>query len=380
MQGRDARGRHANRGRGRFDRGGRGNHRPARTGTVPAIGAYLDIGPGKDVNPGWLTTWMRKMSEYAMAQYESKVHLIFGPNGSLGNYPALVEPEDPEEGATRVEQKKWEMEYSEWRKEKIRLEQDQVKLYGLMLGQMSEESKNRVKETEDGAESIETNNPLQLLSAIISTHMTDSRLGAEHNAFKIGRLFRQLVMMPGEQLSSYYHKFTSLYSGYQEAYRRADEEMPDSAFEEGQNALQFTMGLNSTYNIYKQYFEDSLKPWPESIFEAYQEASKFKPKREDYNSGGPGRANAFAMRGRGGRGRDRGRGRYSGRGHDGRGRNHSSQDNTANQPVGPSEYGTRAGECYHCGEAGHHKWECKSIHGTGATSPGPYTPGPKKEK
>jgi hypothetical protein len=41
-----------------------------------------------------------------------------------------------------------------------------------MLGQMSDESKNRVKETEDGAESMETNNPLQLLSAIISTHIS----------------------------------------------------------------------------------------------------------------------------------------------------------------------------------------------------------------
>jgi hypothetical protein len=129
--------------------------------------------------------------------------------------------------------------------------------------------------------------------------------------------------MPGEQLSSYYHKFISLHSGSQEAYRRADEEMPDSAFEEGPNALQFTMGLNSTDNVYKQYYEDSLKPWPESIFEAYQEASKFKPKREDHNASGPGRANAFAMSGRG---RGRNRGRHGGRGgREGRGRYQSNQ-------------------------------------------------------
>jgi hypothetical protein len=95
MQGREARGRHNIRGRGRFERGGRGYHRPARTGKVPAIGAYLDIGPGKEVNPGWLTTWMRKMGEYAMAQYQSKVHQIFGANGTLGNYPDLLEPPDP---------------------------------------------------------------------------------------------------------------------------------------------------------------------------------------------------------------------------------------------------------------------------------------------
>jgi hypothetical protein len=371
MLGRETRGRHNTRGRGGFERGGRGYHRPARTGTVPAIGAYLDI-----VNPGWLTTWMRKMGEYAMAQYQSKVHQIFGANGTLGNYPDLLEPPDPEDGATRVDQKKWELAYAEWRKETLKLEQDQVQLYGLMLGQMSDESKNRIKETEDGAESMETNNPLQLLSAIISTHMTDNRLGAEHNAYKIGRLFRQLVMMPGEQLSSYYHKFTSLYSGYQEAYRRADEEMPDSAFEEGQNALQFTMGLNSTYNVYKQYYEDSLKPWPESIFEAYQEASKFKPKREDHNAGGPGRANAFAMSGRG---RGRNRGRHGGRGgREGRGRYQSNQDSSGGQPGSASEYGTRAGECYQCGETGHYKWECKAKQASGATSQD--SSGQRKEK
>lgn len=369
----------AGRGRGFHGRGGRGIGKlPARTGTVPSIGAYLDVTPGKDVNPGWVTSWMRKMNEYTMAQYESRIHLIFGPDGSLGNYPEIVEPQDPPEDATKVDQKKWEAAYSEWRKETIRLDQDKTRLYGLMLGQMSDNSKNRVKETQDGMESMETNDPLQLLSAIIATHMTDNRLGAEHNVFKVSKIFRELIMQHGESLASYHLKFRSLYSGLCEAYRRADEDMPDSDFQDGQLALQFTMGLNSSYAGHKQYFEDAVKQWPESVDQAFLEASKYKPKKDGYDNdyqGGLGRANAFAMRGRGrgrgGRGRggrDGAYGRYSsGRGY------RPPVDLPISEPGSSTTYGTRKGNCNSCGEAGHYSYECRAQVGqkTGAADGNP---------
>jgi hypothetical protein len=239
---------------------------------------------------------------------------IFEPDGSLGDYPEIIKPENPPEEATKVEQKKWEAVYSAWRKETIRLDQDKTRLYGLLLGQMGDNSKNRIRETQDGMESMETNDPLQLLSAIIATHMTDNRLGAEHIDFKVAKVFRELIMQPGKSLASYHQKFRALHSGLFEAYRRAEENVPDSDFQEGQLALQFTMGLNSSYAGHKQYFEDAVKPWPESVEQAFLEASKFRLKREGYDNkynGGLGRANAFTTRGRG-RGRS-GRGRATAR-------------------------------------------------------------------
>ena len=65
MQGRDGRGSSANRGRGRNRRGGRGMARlPPRTGTIAAIGAYLDLIPRKGVNPGVVINWINKFREY----------------------------------------------------------------------------------------------------------------------------------------------------------------------------------------------------------------------------------------------------------------------------------------------------------------------------
>ena len=46
---------------------------------------------------------------------------------------------------------------------------------------MSENSKNRVKETDSGSIAIEDQNPRLLLAAILSTHLTDNRLIPEQS-------------------------------------------------------------------------------------------------------------------------------------------------------------------------------------------------------
>ena len=75
-------------GRGYFGgRGGRGSpstpnqHR----GNIPTIGAYLDLPPGKDTPPGAVTKWMGKLKEYAMTTFKSRVSMIFGADGTLGD-------------------------------------------------------------------------------------------------------------------------------------------------------------------------------------------------------------------------------------------------------------------------------------------------------
>jgi hypothetical protein len=46
-----------------------------------------------------------------------------------------------------------------------------------------------------------------------------------------------------------------------------------------QLALRFTIGLNSSYSAYKQYYEDGLKDWPENLIDAFSEAAKFRPRK-----------------------------------------------------------------------------------------------------
>jgi hypothetical protein len=377
----------AMRGRGDYrggpaNRGGRNNGRgrstapkPARTGTIAAIGAYLDLLPGRDINPSIVTTWMTKVGEYITANYDFQINQIFGPDGTVGNYPIIVEPPDPPEDATRVVLKKWEGRLAKYNKDRQALETDRPKVYGNMIGQISEASKNRIRETVTGSEAMETHDPRLLLQAIISTHLTDNRLGAEHNLFKVEQAFNMYVMQRHDTLTYYYQRMRALVSGVREAKLRAgidEEAAADNDARQVQLALKFTTGLNDSYNTYKQYYHDSVRDWPLTLSDAFHEASKFVPRRGDLagDHGPVGHVNAFAMRGRGrGRGRNGGRnpgGRDSGRGRYQPGRGNQPQRDDADSTwrnYGEAEYGTRKGECHLCGEAGHYSFECRGGQG-----------------
>ena len=80
-------------------------------------------------------------------------------------------------------------------------------------------------------------------------------------------------------------------------------------------AVKFVLGLNNSYNEFRSFYTNGLKPWPDCLETAYQDAAKYNPRRAASNSpAAMERANAFAMTGRGGRG---GRGGYPG-GHNGK--------------------------------------------------------------
>ena len=145
---------------------------PLRNGTVAAIGAYLDLISGKEVNPGVVTNWVNKFREYVVTVCESSmINLIFGLDALLGDYPELQEPALPDPECSKFETKMWEIAYSKYIKDKDRLEGDKGKVFGLILGQMFESSKTRVKETDNGAIAMENQDPRLLLSAILATHV-----------------------------------------------------------------------------------------------------------------------------------------------------------------------------------------------------------------
>ena len=89
----------------------------------------------------------------------------------------------------------------------------------------------------------------------------------------------------------------------------------DELYPARQMAVKFILGLYNSYNEFKSFFTNGLKPCPDCLESAYQEAAKYNLKKAAGNSpAAMERANAFAMTGRGGRS---GRGGYPG-GHKGK--------------------------------------------------------------
>jgi hypothetical protein len=97
--------------------------------------------------------------------------MIFGQDGTLGDYPVMVEPDDPGMAATAIAKDKWKIDYTEYKKAVNKLEEDKRKLYGIMLGQMSESSKTRARENPVGEEAVTEFDPRKLLQAILATHI-----------------------------------------------------------------------------------------------------------------------------------------------------------------------------------------------------------------
>jgi hypothetical protein len=306
------------RGRGGGYFGGRGRGAGAQNhhkGNIPTIGTYLDLPPGKDIVPGTVTKYMAKMKEHAMTTFKSKVSIIFGADGTLGDYPVLPIPEPPNEGASATDRKIWELERVEYYKSKTKLEEDKQNLYGAMVGQMSESSKIRVKEVATGVQAESEQDPRKLLQAILATHVGDSTLGAEHQIHNIQQRYDLLVMQSHEHLSTYLTNTKSALTAIQQAFEAAGRTGLDEIYPEGRMAVKFILGLNNHYAEFKNYFINSLKDWPDCLDEAYNEAAKFKPTKLLNNSpGAMERANAFSMTGRGKKG---GRGGYPG-GHNGK--------------------------------------------------------------
>ena len=100
-----------------------------------------DLSPGKDIAPGSVTEWMAKLKEYAMTTYKSRISMIFGADGTLGDYPVYALPDEPGNDATVYERDIWKLDRTEYGENLTKLEEDKLNLYGAALGQMSKSSR-----------------------------------------------------------------------------------------------------------------------------------------------------------------------------------------------------------------------------------------------
>ena len=300
--------------------------------------------------------------------------MIFGADGTLEDYPVLAVPPPPGIDASQDDRDIWKLERVEYIKARTKLEEDKQNLYGAMVGQMSENSKIRVKEVNVGVQADSEQDPRKLMQAILATHVADSTLGAEHQIHNIQQRYDHLVMEPHEHLSTHLTNFKSALTAIQQAFEAAGRTGLDELYPEGRMAVKFILGLNNYYLEFKNFYINNLKVWPDSLEESYNDAAKFKPMKGLSSPAAMERANAFSMTGRGGK--EGGRGGYPGE-HNGKSApgarwvkdGADSQDSTSSDKGSPSAAvytanatppkGYKRGPCNNCGKFGHLAYECR---------------------
>ena len=344
----------ANGGRGNA---GRGAKPPPRTGTVAAIGAFLDL--GREMNHGSVSTWMRKFREYTRTNYKSDISEIFGNEGIPGEYPLYIAPVDIPRDSDFMIQTRWKRALELYDKNVLTLREDRKQVFGLMLGQISEASKATIRETDSGAAAIIAEDPLLLLRAIILTHLSDPRLGADQNLLRVRMAYETVKMEPNDVLKFYYQRFKALKAGYEDT-MRALGVMPEfneamTAHNELLTGMKFMNGLNSGYRHYVEYYEHRLKDWPDNLEDAYLEMAKVTPKKPA-GTVPPNNTNILAVKNAGGEknsGTDNSKGKSNGDG--------------GKKGTRPG-YGTRSGNCNSCKEPGHYSYECQNKDSQAAAS------------
>ena len=305
-------------------------------GANPSIGAYLSCA-GKGPSANDTAIWAGKIKDFAMMKFETNIDDIFGANGSSGEYPTREDPELPDDEEDKVAFKMWDVAYNIKIKFDEKLRTEKTQLFGIMVGQMSDPSKDLIKETEIGRDAFSNKDPLMLLKGAILTHMSDSRLGANQGLHKAQEQYHHLRMEAHETVSAYFQKTSNALTALEEAHVRCGNDPTLRGEDDEQKAIKFIYGLSHHYAEFKSFYENKLLPYPATLETAFSEASTFRVRAQS-SARHQNRVDMFVAGGRSGRG--------------GRG----SRPGNVNLPkihIKPI--------CFNCGKDGHKAPECRSA-------------------
>lgn len=263
-------GRSYGRGRGRFHSGRNNFHRGGRivdveerlrrprnfTGVVPGL-LTLHFSDGRS-NAHDMERFLDNMKNYCMANFFVGLDNIFEIDGK---YPIVAEPEVPrereQENGMNAVVEAWKMKYKHFLEKKERLESDKAKLIGVIMGQMTAESKDRVQQTEDGRNAILEKDPLKLVKQIRATHLTSGNRTSSENLYFAQMRYSGIKMFEhGETIQQYMQRFDHEVDALKQAATAADEE--GAAPTDQMQALHFIKRLNREYNNFKDAYERHL--------------------------------------------------------------------------------------------------------------------------
>ena len=94
----------------------------------------------------------------------------------------------------KIADKKWELDLARNNSVEAKMKTEKTQLFGVMLGQMSDASKDLINECDLRRESFKDKCPLKLLKSIVLTHMASSRLGADESLYSCNDHYNKLIM------------------------------------------------------------------------------------------------------------------------------------------------------------------------------------------
>ena len=127
---------------------------------------------------------------------------------------ALVEPAEPNDPNNRIEMKKWENEYTEYRKSKKVLEENVKTLFNLVWGQCSDSMQQKIESLDDFAAMEEESNGIALLIAIKNTSYNYQ--SQKYRIESVNEALYRLMVLRQNQLTpqQYYEQFTNMLAVY----------------------------------------------------------------------------------------------------------------------------------------------------------------------
>ena len=204
-------------------------------------------------------------------------------NPSFPDYP---EPEEPEPaagtvGLSEVQKIRYTKDYDIYTKKIERLGSDKKRLHGIIIGQLSESSKNQIKTTADGIRALEEEkDPLKLIKAIRATHLTHSLVDPKIAFFAAQSLYELIKMDDRESLARHKEVLESAHSRLTSASSAAAAAYTGESFDVPSNsmlAVKFIMTLSNKYGAYKQKITRGEKDIPASIKDALEDVQKHGP-------------------------------------------------------------------------------------------------------
>ena len=334
---------HGGTGRGASNRGSFRQVRvPAPTGLIPTL-PFLNARAGGTISPDTLHNWVDAINTYAKTNYIPGLAAVC-TTSTTAAYPEYEEPEVPAAGSTTYPGRIWEIKYRQYAENVQRLASDKVKLTGVILGQMGNMTKDLVKRRQEGVDAIANNDPLNLIKAVVATHLIGSDVDDMRNYYAAETNYRDhLRMSETESIETYRRRFNEYIASLTEAATRAAQAGKVPAAEA--QAIHFVERLASAYSDFKIAIRRHMVTAPTSVQEAYEAAINFGTDiRSERRYSTTTHAGVFYTDG------GRSRGNSSSRGRRGGGR-------------GSGRSGRGRGACVICGEYGHWKNECPSKDG-----------------